>query len=202
MTNHVTDASGEQRQSGAFQGVASVAASSLAVLCSTALILSIGFAQELKRPLITSELGGRELTFLTKANEHGVLMMYLAETLQTKSAAKPVQALGELLASTQSEESSRLIQLAAGKGMSFKALTPTSLKRLQTRLGSLTGPAYDKAVIGETNLLIKETIANCEAGAKSKDPDVQAFAAQSLELAKEKLSIATKVAEAPAAEGK
>jgi hypothetical protein len=150
--------------------------------------------------LISSELGGRELNFLMKANEHGVLMLYLGETLQTTSVAKPVQALGELLASTQGEENSRLVQLAAGKGTSFKALTPASLKKLQTRLGSLTGPAFDKAAVGEAVLLIKEAVTNCEAGAKSKDPDVQAFAAQSLELAKEKLSIAMKVAEAPSAD--
>lgn len=170
-------------------------------LGAIALFVSIAPAQELKKPLITSELGGRELSFLTKANEHGVLLLYVAEMLQTKSAAKPVQALGELLAATQSEENSRLVQLAAGKGTSFKALTPPSLKKLQTRLGSLTGLAYDKAAVGETILLIKDEIANCEAGAKSTDSEVQAFAAQALQLANEKLSIAMKVAEAPAREG-
>jgi len=162
------------------------------------LLLAAASAQELKQPLITSNLGGRELSFLTKANEHGVLMIYLADLLQTKSASKPVQALGELLASTQGEENSRLVQLASGKGTSFKAETPPSLKKLQTRVDSLTGAAFDKAAVGETVLLVKELIASYEAGAKSKDPEVQAFAEQGLQLAKDKLSIATKVAGAPA----
>lgn len=155
---------------------------------------SVAQTADVKKPLITSDLGGRELGFLTKANEHGVLMLYLAELAKTRSTAKPVQALGELLASTQSEENSRLIQLASGKGMSFKAETPATLKRLQTRIDSLTGEAFDKACVGEIVLLAKESVANYESGAKSKDAEIRAFAEQGLALATEKQKIAQKVA--------
>jgi len=37
-----------------------------------------------KKRVITSDLGGRELAFLTKANEHGVVMNYLAELAKSK----------------------------------------------------------------------------------------------------------------------
>lgn len=147
-----------------------------------------------KKPLISSDLGGRELGFLVKANEHGVLMLYLAELAKTRGAGKPVQALGELLASTQSEENSRLIQLASGKGMSFRAETPPALKRLQTRIDTLTGEAFDKACIGEIVLLAKEAVGNYESGAKSKDTEIRAFAEQGLQLAQDKQKIAQKVA--------
>jgi len=170
----------------------------LATSALLALIVSVGHSQEFKKPLISSDLGGRELGFLTKANEHGILLLYLAELLQDRSTAKPVQALGELLASTQGEENSRLIQLASGKSTNFKAETPPALKKLQTRLGATVAATFDKAAVGETVLLLKESIANYEAGAKSKDAEIQAFADQGLQLAKEKLGIATKVAEAPA----
>ena len=159
-------------------------------------LAAAGIAQnaEIKKPLINSDLGGRELGFLIKANEHGVLMLYLAELAKTKSAGKAVQALGDLLASTQGEENSRLIQLASSKGMSFKAETPAALKKLQTRIDSLTGEAFDKACVGEIVLLAKEAVANYESGAKSKDAEIQAFAAQGLQLAQDKQKIAQKVA--------
>ena len=149
---------------------------------------------EVKKQLITSDLGGRELGFLVKANEHGVLMLYLAELAKTRSATKSLVALGDLLASTQGEENSRLIQLASGKGMSFKAETPVALKRLQTRIDLLKGEAFDKACVGEIVLLAKESVANYESGAKSKDAEIRAFAEQGFQLAQEKQKIAQKVA--------
>ena len=69
---------------------------------------------EVKKQLITSNLGGRELGFLMKANEHGVLMLYLAELAKTRSATKSLVALGDLLASTQGEDNSGLIQVESG----------------------------------------------------------------------------------------
>src|SRR5262245_35074237 len=70
-----------------------------------------------KKPLITSDLGGRELAFLTKANEDGVIMHYLSDLAKTRGESESVRELGESFAAAQEEETNRLIELAAGKGL-------------------------------------------------------------------------------------
>lgn len=155
-------------------------------------------AQEspLRKPLITSDLGGRELTFLTKANEQGVLMNYLADLAKTKSESKHVQALGELLATTQARENSSLIQLASGKGLNFPARTPLAIKKLAARLDPLSGAEFDKACLAELVALAKDAVANYELGAQSRDAEIKAFADQGLQLAQQKLGVTEKVANA------
>ena len=157
-------------------------------------------AQEspIRKPLITSDLGGRELAFLTKANEQGVLMNYLADLAKTKSESKPVQALGDLLASTQAEENSRLIQLSSIKGLNFAVRTPLAIKKLAAKLDPLKGADFDKACLAELVALSKEVVANYEAGAQSKDAEVKAFADEGLPLAQQKLGVTNKVAAASA----
>lgn len=148
----------------------------------------------LKKPLITSDLGGRELTFLTVANEQGVLMNYLADLARTKGESKSVQALGELLATTQALENSRLVQLASGKGLNFAARTPPAIKKLAAKLDALTGAAFDKACVAELAALAKDAVANYELGALSKDAEIKAFADEGIKLAQQKLGATSKVA--------
>jgi len=153
------------------------------------------FSQEpaLRKPLINSDLGGRELTFLTKANEDGVLLNYLSETAKNKGSAEQFRAIGDLVGSTQQKENDRLIQLAANKGKTFPAQTPATLKKLQTKLEPLTGAEFDKACAAELKRVLDAVAANCEAGAKSSDPDIKAFAEQGLAMTKDKLSVVDKV---------
>src|SRR5436189_5790215 len=109
----------------------------LALLLST--LVARGQETTLQKPLISSELGGRELTFLTNANENGVLLNYLAETAKAKASGEQFRAVADLLGSTQQKENDRLIQLAANKGKTFPAQTPATLKKIQAKLEPLTG---------------------------------------------------------------
>ena len=158
-----------------------------------ALLAAAPSQSDLKKPLLTSDLGGRELTFLTKANEHGVLMNFLADLAKTKGDSKSVRDLGGILATAQDGENSRFIQIAAGLGLHFKAQTPAAMKRLHAKLDPLTGPAFDTACLAELTVLTKEIVANYESGAKCQDAEIQAFAEQALPLAREKLSVLGKV---------
>ena len=167
------------------------------MLRPTALLLALSLtvlAQEpLRKPLISSDLGGRELSFLTKANENGVLLNYLAELGKSKGAGEQFRAIAELIGSTQQKENDKLIQLAANKGKSFPAQTPEALKKMQAKLEPLTGAEFDKACAAELKRVLDAVAANYESGAKSKDADIQAFADQGLAMTKDKLGVVDKL---------
>jgi hypothetical protein len=157
-------------------------------------LVASGISQEpLRKPLITSDLGGRELSFLTKANEYGVLLNYLSETAKTKGDNEQFRAVADLLGSTQQKENDKLIQLAANKGKTFPAQTPASLKKITAKLESLTGPEFDKACTAELKRILDAAAANYETGAKSKDSDIRNFAEQGLAMTKDKLGVVDKL---------
>lgn len=149
------------------------------------------FAQTAK-PLITSELGGRELSFLHKANEHSVVMQRLAELGKTKGQSEPVRALGDLLGTTQSKEHDQLIALAVTKGISFSA--PPLPKTMQDTLAATDDATFDGVLLEEVANLVKVIIQNCTTGVASADKEITKFAEESLALAEQKLGVIKKVA--------
>ncbi len=150
---------------------------------------------ELKKPVITSDLGGRELAFLTKANENGVIMHYVSELAKTKAESESVRELGERFAATQEEETNRLIELSAGKGLNFKAQTPPALKKIHARLMPLTGTAFDKACAAELAALAKLILSNYASGCECKDPEIKSFADEGRQRAQEQFDAAGKLDE-------
>jgi len=148
---------------------------------------------EAPKRLITSDLGGRELSFLQKANEQGVLLMYLTETVKTKGTKEQVKALGELFASTQEKENARLLQLANDKGVTFPASPPELLKKLRSRLEPLEKDVFDSRWLTELTALARESVANFESGAKSTDKDIKNYAESGIALAREKVSVLEKL---------
>jgi predicted outer membrane protein len=144
-------------------------------------------------PLITSELGGRDLTFLTNAIEHGKTQLYLGELARTKATSEQVKAVGEALASTQAEENRKLIQLGAMKGVNLSSEPPHAKKALDARLEKLTGPKLEKTLLEEIVAINQRAVATYEAAVESQDDDIKAFVEQGLPLAEEKLRAAGKM---------
>jgi putative membrane protein len=150
---------------------------------------------DFKKTLIKSNLGTREMAFLTKANEHAVLMHYLAELAKTRGESPSARDLGEKLATSQDDETNRLIELASGKGLSFKAQSPPAIKKMHARLTRLTGPAFDKACLAELAGLSKAILNNYESGAQCQDADVKAFAEEGRPRMEEQFKAVGDVAE-------
>ena len=149
---------------------------------------------EFKKPLVSGDLGGREMAFLTKANEHGVLMHYLAELAKTKGESPSARELGEQFATAQDEETNRLIELASDKGLSFKAQSPPAIKKIHVRLTPLTGPAFDKACLAELAAHAQTILNNYEFGTQCQDAEIKSFAEEGAPLARERLEAANKAA--------
>lgn len=144
-------------------------------------------------PLITSDLGGRDLQFLSSAFEQGQIQLYLGELAKTRAGTEQVKAVGEVLSSTQAEENKKVARLAAMKGISLIPGESAGQKALETKLGKLTGPKLDKVLMEEIVNVNQQAVAVYQAASATKDEDIKAFVSQGLPLAKEKLFLANKM---------
>jgi predicted outer membrane protein len=149
---------------------------------------------QVAKPLITSELGGRELTFLRRADEQGLTMIYLAELGKSKGSTDAVRALADVLGTTESKEHDQLITLGVTKGLTFPVGTPGAVARFKTLLDPLEKAAFDKAWLGEVSSLAKASIQNFSSGAGCADAEIKKFATAGLTLAQQKLEVVEKVA--------
>jgi len=157
-------------------------------------LASAAFAQQPSpKPLITSDLGGRELTFLQKANEHGLVLTYLANLGKTKGGTEPIKALADLLGTTQAKEHEQLLALASSKGLDLVQGEPGSVPRLKTLLDSSEKGAFDKAWFGEISAILRASVQNFSSGAGVSDPAIKKYATDGLALANQKLDVVAKV---------
>ena len=143
--------------------------------------------------VFSTDLGGKDLLFLTAALEHGQVQQYLGELAKTRAGTEQVKAVGEVLASTQTEENKKLARLAAMKGVTLGGNEAAGKKALAQKLEKLTGPKFDKACMEEIINVNQRAVATYEAAATTKDGEIKAFVTQGLPLAKEKLALANKM---------
>ena len=143
--------------------------------------------------LLSSEIGGRDLLFLTTALENGHLQLYLGELAKAKAGTEQVKAVGEVLASNQAEENEKLARLAAAKGVTLPGGEAAAKKTLAAKFGKLTGPKLDKALLEEIIQVNERAVSAYEAAAQTKDEEIKAFVDENLPLAKEKLTLTNKM---------
>jgi len=166
--------------------------------CSAAIFLGLTLAASAQqaapaKPLITSDLGGRELSFLQKANDHGLVLLYLANLAKTKGGTEPVKALADLLATTQAKEHEQLIALGSSKGLTLEQGEPGYVPRLKTLLDPLEKGAFDRAWFGEVSAVLRATVQNFTSGSGVSDPAIKKYATDGLSLANEKLEVVAKI---------
>lgn len=150
------------------------------------------FAQGSK--IISSDLGGRELSFLNKAHEHDMVLIYLSELAKTKGSTDAVRALGDLIGTTQTKEHEHLVALARTKAVSLPGSQPGSISRMQSLLGALDKSAFDKAWLGEVSGILQASIQNYTTASSSSDAAIKKYAEPGLDLANRKLDAVKKVA--------
>jgi predicted outer membrane protein len=165
----------------------------LLVLSAGFLACSVCWGQSAPKPLITSDLGGRELTFLQKANEQTLVTIFLADLGKNKGESDAIRALGDLLVTTGQKELDQLNGLALTKGLTFPPGQPGMVKRLQNKLASTDKKSFDKTWIGELAAIIQASLQNMSTGAALADPEIQKFAKEGLALAQQKLEVVEKV---------
>ena len=152
-------------------------------------IAVLAAAQSAPKRILSSDLGGRELTFLNRANEQDLLLMQLAELGKTKGHSEAVRVLADVIGTTQEKEHAQLLALARSKGVSLSNWAPGSLDRLRSLLDPLKAEAFDKAWLREVADLLKTSVQNLSAGSGSSDAEIKKSAQAGLSLAEQKLDV-------------
>ena len=143
--------------------------------------------------IITTDIGGRDLQFLTTAVENGVMIAAFGQLAKTRAESGAIKDVGSALANTQADENKQLVRLAALKGVTLSTEPPEVQAKLTEELDKLTGSNFDKACMDRIIVISKEAVAGYEGAAASKDGDIKNFSEQMLPISKEKLRLAEKM---------
>jgi predicted outer membrane protein len=149
--------------------------------------------------LITTKLGGRDLDFFESLLETGQLQVLLGELVKTKAESPLVKSVGTILASTQVEENKQINRLATLNGLALSAAAAGAPRQTSAELEKLSGSSFDIACVSKIVEANRETVRAYEEGAGSKIAAIQNFSEQMLPIARERLRIAGKMIEGPAA---
>lgn len=145
--------------------------------------------------LISTELNGQDVQFFLSAYEVGALETWLGGQAKTRGESDKVKAVGDALQSTQAEETGLLVRLAKRKGVALGApkMPAGRQKQAMTELAALTGAKFDSAVMEQITAATQQATEVYGAAVQSSDPEVKHFATQILPMAREKLTLASRV---------
>jgi hypothetical protein len=144
--------------------------------------------------VISSELSGKDLEFLTHTIELGRVQSWLVQTAQEKAETPEVRALGGALAEIQADENRYVAKLASLKGVVISSAKEASAeqKKLASKMKPLAGPKLEKALVEEIVNAADKSVAEYEAGRQSQDAEIKRLAEQMLPAAKSRLQFASR----------
>jgi putative membrane protein len=141
-----------------------------------------------KPPLISSDLSGVDVQFLTAAAEQGNVQATLSELAVTHAQSADVKAFGQALAKENAVQSEQIKLIAINKGLTL----PESLNAKKTadtlKLEKLQGLKFDKAYVTEMLAQMQNYEAIFEHATQSDDPDIKSFATSALPKIKQRLA--------------
>ena len=139
--------------------------------------------------IFSSEIGGKDLRFLSDAIEFGLSQVFLASLATSGAQSDRVKALASVLSQTQREENGKISRLAQLKGINVTDRDAAAREGLARKFAKVSPDQFDNAWLGEIVALNEKAVANFSDAAEFEDPDIKTFAQKALPLAKEKLSL-------------
>jgi hypothetical protein len=135
-----------------------------------------------KPQLISSDLNGRDLQFITSAVDLRDTLVFLAG--QTGEAENSnLQAMGKELQKNLPSQTAVLSTLAEMRKVVVPE-TSSRQQRLEKKLAAAKGARFEKALLDALLDTNQELVTTCETGLRSTDKTVQQFAEQTLPYAK------------------
>ena len=130
-------------------------------------------------------------TFLRKAAQGGTAEVELGKVARQNGGSDQVKQFGQRMVADHTAANDTLKQLAARKGVSVPAQPDPADQREKARLQKLKGAQFDRAYIDYMVRDHQKDVSEFRKEANSaKDPDVKAFAQQTLPTLEEHLKMA------------
>jgi len=132
--------------------------------------------------------------FVNKAATGNLAEVELGRVAAQRAARPSVRSFGERMVTDHGRSSEQLASLARSKGIEVPTALEPSQQAVRDRLSSLSGNDFDRDYMSEMVRDHTEDIALFERAAQSStDPDLKAWAAQSLPMLREHLALARQV---------
>ena len=139
-------------------------------------------------------MSDQDREFVNKAATGNLAEIELGRVAAQRGARPSVRSFGERIVTDHGRSSTELASLARGKGIEVPTALEPSQQAVRDRLSALSGNDFDRAYMSEMVRDHTEDIALFERAAEiSTDPDLKAWAAQSLPMLREHLALARQV---------
>ena len=167
-------------------------------------LLAVSFreahAQDAKKPpLISSDLSGGDMQFLTSAAEQGNVQAALGELAVTHAQSPDVKAFGQALAKENAVQSEQIKLIAINKGLALPESLIPKKNSAAAKLEKLKGLKFDKAYVEEMLTQLQNYEAIFEHATQSEDPDIKSLATSALPAIKQRLAFLNHTAGNPSA---
>ncbi len=136
-------------------------------------------------PILSSEISGSDLAFLTGAASRLALLAQLAELAKKQAFTPEVKAEAASVASEQTDAAARLKVLAARMRVTLPEEPDSEGKMVLQTLGKLKGVKFDKSFLDAQADAQAQIETSLHAGADSSDGDIKAFAEAGLRTLKQ-----------------
>ncbi len=132
--------------------------------------------------------------FVNKAATGNLAEIELGRVAAQRAARPSVRSFGERMMTDHGRSNAELASLARSKGIEAPTALEPSQQAVRDRLSALSGNDFDRAYVSKMVRDHTEDIALFERAAEiSTDPDLKAWAAQSLPMLREHLALARQV---------
>ena len=132
--------------------------------------------------------------FVNKAATGNLAEVELGRVAAQRAARPSVRSFGERMVTDHGRSNAELTSLARSKGIDVPTALEPSQQAVRDRLSVLSGNDFDRAYMSEMVRDHTEDIALFERASEiSTDPDLKAWAAQSLPMLREHLALARQV---------
>lgn len=144
-----------------------------------------------------SGLSAADRAFVLEAARGGIAEVEKGKLAASKGANAQVKAFGQQMVDDHSKANDELKQLAASKGIAVPTETDAHNKAMLAKLKKLNGAAFDRAYISDMVKDHTEDVAHFKKeAAQAKDPQVRAWAAQTLPTLEHHLQMAREASKA------
>lgn len=142
----------------------------------------------------SGKLATSDRTFMRKAGQGGLAEVELGNLAQQNASNDQVKQFGERMVTDHTKANDTLKSLAGNKNVALPTQMDAASQREKTRLEKLKGTQFDMAYM---NTMVKDhqkDVADFRREARTaKDPDVKAFAQQTLPILEDHLKMAREV---------
>lgn len=141
-------------------------------------------------------LSASDQQFMTEAARGGLAEVQLGQLASQQGASDAVKQFGQRMVQDHTQANTQLQQLATQKGVALPTDMGNENQQIMQQLSQLSGADFDRAYMNHmVEDHVKDVSSFQQEAQQGQDPDVKAFAAQTVPILQEHLQLARSIAD-------